>query len=888
MTDEIRLLFHELADLSQIERERIFAERATAAYVRVEVESLLEYDDPDRQSLTMVVSRAARQAESAGEVEAIGMCGPYRLLQKLGSGGMGTVFLAERSDGEVQQNVAIKLLRADAGSSWHERFLRERQLLADLNHPSLTCLLDAGHTSEGRPYLAMEYVDGIPIDVFGEHKSLREKLGLFLGVCEAVAHAHRHLIVHRDLKPSNILVTAAGEPKLLDFGIAKVLDDTANVTHPDERLMTPNYASPEQLRGANQTTLTDVYSLGAVLYKLVTGRSPHESEEGVSQALEFATGRREISAPSQLNAHLPTDIDFILRKALRHEPNERYASVESLANDIRAFLGSRPIEARSGDTWYRTRRYVRRHWATVTAAALALVSLAVGLGVAERQRAIAQRRFDDVRQVANRLFEIDAQARQVSGTTKVRELIVDTSLAYLQRLAADVRGDPELSLELGNAYMRVARVQGVPTASNLGQMDKAEENLRVAEGFIQSVLGVQPFNRTALLRMAQIDHDRMLVARLNGGHDAALKFAHESENWIEKFHADKRDLPEKSSILTVYMNVADEYYNDDQPTDALRLSGRGTEVARAFDNRPYIGMFKWVAAETYQQVGDLDHASEQIRESVTMLQPGADVHDSGRILNWTLVLIWEGRILGEENGVSLGRTQEAIESFNQAFQILDPLVHQDARDQSSRGKLQMAGMGLADLLRHTDPARALEIYDHTLQHLMEIPDNSSFLRSRVKLLAHSSYALSRLNRSAEARRRLSAAFALLKELKLYPAKDLKLGSLADDTLRALADYEMKSENWTRAGEIYRILLQQIAGSDFAEGNLISSLQVSNLYAAAALFNRRAGRAADAEGLITCRMDLWRKWAIKLPNNPFVRSQLAKGELDRHQLNPPKS
>jgi serine/threonine protein kinase len=234
----------------------------------------------------------------------------------------------------------------------------------------------------------MEYVEGVPIDVYAEHIQFRDKLKLFLRVCEGVSHAHRRLIIHRDLKPSNILVDSSGQPKLLDFGIAKLLDETGEPTKTIERLLTPNYASPEQLRGMAQTTATDIYSLGAVLYKLLTGSSPHEAG-----ALEIVMGARQIPEPTRLNPSLPTDMDYILRKALRTEAEERYASVDTFANDIQALLDWRPIEARSGDVWYRTRRFLRRYWLPVAAVTVAIISLSAGLYVANRQRTVAQRVF---------------------------------------------------------------------------------------------------------------------------------------------------------------------------------------------------------------------------------------------------------------------------------------------------------------------------------------------------------------------------------------------------------------------------------------------------------------------------------------------------------------
>ena len=232
--------------------------------------------------------------------------------------------------------------------------------------------------------------------------------------------------------------------------------------------------------------------MGAVLYRLLTGRSPHESATGTTDVIAAIAGTREIPPPRRLNPNLPADLDYITRKALRTEPEERYASVDAFSDDVRALLESKPVQARSGDAWYRTRKFVSRYWVPVLAAVLVIASLAAGLYVANRERAIAQQRFMDVRQLANKLFDIDSQARRLPGSSKTRQLIVDTSLEYLRRVAADVQHDPDLALEVANAYMRVARVQGVPISANLGQMDKAEQNLRIADGLVHSVLLSQP------------------------------------------------------------------------------------------------------------------------------------------------------------------------------------------------------------------------------------------------------------------------------------------------------------------------------------------------------------------------------------------------------------
>ncbi len=873
MKHELRVLFHELVDLPSGERDRILRERQVAPDLRAEVEELLRFDSLGDRALTNSVASTASEMldfSPGGWIR----CGPYRLVQLLGSGGMGSVYLAQRIDGEIQQKVAVKLLHSEyCRPVWRDRFLKERQLLASLNHPSIVHVIDAGHTPEGRPYLVMEYVEGVPIDVYSERLALDELLSLFLRACEGVSHAHRHLIIHRDLKPSNILVDTSGQPKLLDFGIAKLLEETGEPTQTMERLLTPNYASPEQLRGAPQTTATDVYSLGAVLYKLLTGRSPRESAK--NSTVEAALGISEIPAATQLNPNLPADIDFILRKALREEREERYASVEAFAGDIRAFLNSEPVEARSGDAWYRSRKVLRRYRIPVVAALVAIAGLSAGLVLANRERAIAQRRFLEVRQLANKLFDIDAEARKFAGSTKTRQLIVDTSLEYLRRLSADVHRDPDLALEIGNAYMRVARVQGVPVATNLGQMNQAEQNLRIADGFIRSVLSAQPSNRTAILRAAQIAHDRMLLARFDGRPDEALIFARESAEWLSRFPIKLDDRPELDSVMATYMNVAQQHRMSERLDEALRLSARGSEIARSLQSRPYLGMFRWVAAGVLQRRGDLEEALKAIQEAVELLNPGPGNDEQGRIMNYVLVLNSEGRILNDANGLSLGRPQAAIGPLDRAFAIADAAVHKDRNDQVPRGRLADAGLALGEALELGDAHRPLAVYDHVLQHLAEIPNNSSFRRYEVSTLADSVYPLRRLGRLPEARRRLDGAFERLRQLGLYPAKKSDLSPELEATLRAQAEYEAGTRNTARAIEIYRELLNlSLAAKPSPDTTLADSVRLSRIYAALAALHRQAGQL-DAASTMQARLrDLWALWDRKLPNKPFIERQLA--------------
>src|ERR1051326_559937 len=347
MNEQGSMLFRDVADLSAAERESGFALRNVSAEVRAEVESLLACDSREDHILTECIGQAAEAVVRVRADAVGGLCGPYRLIRLLGAGGMGSGYLAERDDGEIQQKVGLKMVRAGVDHpSWQERFLRERQILASRNHPGIGRLLDVGHTADGRPYIAMEYIDGTPIDRVAAEMSLRARLELFLEVCDAVSYAHRNLVIHRDLKPSNILVDADGRPKLLDFGIAKILDTGVDQTQTRDRLMTPEFASPEQVRGTPQATSSDVYSLAAVLYALLTGRSPHAPLLDGNADMAWVICNREPAPASRWNRELPKDLDFILGMALRKEPEERYPSIEALAEDLRAFLESRRSEER--------------------------------------------------------------------------------------------------------------------------------------------------------------------------------------------------------------------------------------------------------------------------------------------------------------------------------------------------------------------------------------------------------------------------------------------------------------------------------------------------------------------------------------------------------------
>ena len=864
MREDVISLFHEVADLPRSARIEYYASRGIAPNVRDEVESLLRFD-AHTESLTGQIAETAQEVFRAGRGAPEGQVwGRYRVGRLLGSGGMGAVYLAERNDGEVEQQVAIKVVHSSANLPLFEkRFLRERRILASLNHPGIARLLDAGHTDGGQPYLVMEYIDGVSIEEHCASLDIREILKLFLAVCDAVSYAHRNLIIHRDLKPSNILIDPAGRPKLLDFGIAKIVD-ASEEARTAVRILTPEFASPEQMRGEAHSTATDIYSLGAVLYKLLTGSAPNPPSS------DSASG--DIPPPSRIKAGIPIDIDCIVQKALRGEPEERYVTADALAEDIRAFLENRPVRARAGNAWYHARKFLRRYWIPVTAAAVALGGLSLGLYIANRERIVAQQRFSQVRDLSNQMFKLDEEIRGLPGATKARHALVALSLQYLERLGQQARGDKDLALEIGSAYLAVAEVQGVPGNSNLGEFKSADESLAKAEAMVDPFLAASPRDRTVLLRSAEIAHDRMIVSDTLRLPEQSLSFAQKSAARLDTILSLGPAANDAAAISRFYGNIALANTNLHRLDDAIRYARRAVENARISNRPDYTSTGLSTLSNALRARGDLDEALDATKQARTYLEKQAD--DSGHQNNF-IVTIWrEGRILGEDDEINLNRPAEAVAALQIACDLSDQLAQRDAADYGSRARFVAAARDLADILRHTDPARALTVYDSGLRRNAEIKNTES-AQDRVRLLADSSYPLRALHRTVEAKQRIDAAFDLLGSMKLWPAEALRPGDEGIYALRALADYDADTGRLQKATEEYRGLLQKImASKPSPDTDLRDANSVSVIEAALSNLEKKAGRVDAASALDQSRGELWRHWDQKLPNNSFVRRQLA--------------
>lgn len=514
----VKEIFNLAVEMNAAEREKFLSTWQNGdTSIRKEVEKLLAADDSAGANFDDFSFISLNDAQEK--------IGRYKILREIGAGGMGTVYLAERED-LTSQKVALKIIRRGVSSETVlRRFRREQEILAALEHPNIARLLDVGTSTEGSPFLAMEYVEGADLLTYCAEKnlSLNDKLKLFRKICDAVAYAHSRLVVHRDLKPSNILVNDKGEPKLLDFGISKLLSEENDLaekgTVTSIGMLTPNYASPEQFRGESVSTATDVYSLGVILFELLTGKLPYDVENrrydevarivcetNPQKPSDAFTQTRRIAATGNgakttdwgrvfkgqktrdEGRSLKGDLDNILLKALRKDWERRYSSVEKFSDDLRRHLEGLPVTARPDKFSYRAEKFIRRNRISVALGGLLVLIFFAGVGGitwqyfrAERERRLAEKRFTEVREIANNvIFKYHDEIKGLQGATRVREIMVRDALKYLDGLQADSARNAELTRELAQAYMRIGSVQGGAYQANLGDSSGAAESYQKA------------------------------------------------------------------------------------------------------------------------------------------------------------------------------------------------------------------------------------------------------------------------------------------------------------------------------------------------------------------------------------------------------------------------
>ena len=718
---ELKRLFDLAWDLPAGQRETFLDRECADPELRRQVSELLAESDTGASEFlqTLVIQDSAELAAPAVDGRAGENVGPYRIERELGRGGMGEVFLARRVDREFDKLVAVKIVRRGPDlAEVLRRFRQERQILARLEHPNIARLLDGGSTADGLPYLVMEYVEGVPITEYCDSRgaSIEDRCRLLLPVCDALRHAHRNLVVHRDLKPSNILVTADGIQKLLDFGIAKLLELEPGSGHQTAtifpRPLTPDYASPEQILGHPVTTATDVYLLGGVLFQLLTGSKPHQITGYTAEEIERAVCRTPIPKPSQVKPEarrkLRGDLDNIVLRATHPEPEKRYSSVEQVADDLERYLSHRPVLARPDSLRYRAGKWVRR--SPVTAAALALLALSITAGVAGTvyQARRAERRFQQVRNLARSfVFDVHDQIAMLPGATQARKTIVSTALTYLENLSEEAGGDTDVTREVAAAYIKIGTVQGDPVSSNLGDPAGAMRSYRRAEALLTPLnsrsdpatarLLVSVYSRISALQRSKADapaaiesirlarrYADQLLARLPGDPDA-LAAAVDLDLSLSRALRAKGD-PQGARAAAQSALTAAEKLSASRPDDANLLAG----LADATSN---LGVLQ-------AQSGDLDSAAATYLHLVEIRQ--RMVHDSPQnvVYRRQLMIAYGhvGDVLGFRAGEHLGDFAGAAEVLRKAVEIAEWLVQQDPSDEKARFDLASAKLRFGTVL----------------------------------------------------------------------------------------------------------------------------------------------------------------------------------------------
>jgi non-specific serine/threonine protein kinase/serine/threonine-protein kinase len=602
--------------------------------------------------------------------------GPYRLVRELASGGMGSVYLAERDDGQFNQRVAIKIVRGGFANTFLlRRFYEERQILASLEHPNIARLVDGGATETGLPYVVMEFVEGEAIDRFcSRHRlALRERLVVFQQVCAAVEYAHQHLVVHRDIKAANILVTHDGVPKLLDFGIAKLLDrdNRTEFAQTTVRVMTPESASPEQLSGKPVTVATDIYALGVLLYRLITGQSPYRGPLDRDTDLIRAVCEEDPERPSaradDAEPRIPADVDMIVLKALRKEPERRYRSAEQFAADVQRFLDRRPVMASPNSVWYRTRKLVARRRVELAAAAAVTLALAGGVVAtiwqargAERERARAERNFNAVRGLAQAVTgELRTEVAKLPGSTAAQEILLRRATEYLDALAPDATDDAPLRSELAHGYVELSGVQGGYGMSNLGDHEATRATLLKAVGLLDPVASPTKGRledrltlATSLVRLAHVDPTPAESAA----------YVQRSRAIVEALTPDERATPWAIGIEEALWADIGSRQQAVHDFEGARISfEHGLEAARrAFELNPRDLNASRNLSLQYKQLGATLQLLSRRDEALALFQRALDL-DRARVAAEPGVSLWQLDLSFSEG--SVGALLEGNEDF---------------------------------------------------------------------------------------------------------------------------------------------------------------------------------------------------------------------------------
>ncbi len=769
---KVKEILEKTLDLEISKREDFLNSANLSPEIRAEVESLLtfETESEDLMHLSAVEFSKDFFDEDDPKNSIFGQTfGVYKVISELGYGGMGAVYLATRTDGKFNQKVALKLLKREMNTAaLRRRFRQEREILASLEHPNIARLLDAGTTEDNIPYIAMEYVEGLPIDDFCSKNrlDLSQRLDLFREVCAAVDFAHRNLIVHRDLKPSNILVNEEGKPKLLDFGISKILSNeiapvnSATVTKLG--VMTPSYASPEQLQSKSVTTATDIYSLGVILYELLSGHRPFETKEDnlkeiykavletdpplpssmvetVSREFKTATeaetviisekanspGKRkpvETEANKMRRTNLPSvklssnslrgDLDNIILKALRKEPERRYRSAENFSEDIKRHLKGLPVTARPNTFSYRAEKFFNRNKASVVAGMLIFLAIVGGIAatfwqarVAQAERVKAENRFNDVRTLANSfILEFSPKIENLPGSLPARELLVKRALEYLDNLSKEAGDDSELQKELAAAYEKVGDLQGNPGNPNLGDSKGAIESYEKVVAVREKLAAQNPEDLTAKVALVDIYERLGSVYVFNNDLKKRYDYYDKAINLMEQILARQPENFEyRAKFAELLRKKGLGHANDQEYKKALEFYERAREINKKLyaekpDEPEIVEQYGYIftsIGEAQAWDTDLENGMKNLQKALEILVPLTEKYPNNSAFQRSLMLSY---IKIAEIYEDSEAYDKSTEFFTKALEASQQQINADPQNFQAKRDVAMAYKKLGQTL----------------------------------------------------------------------------------------------------------------------------------------------------------------------------------------------
>ncbi len=902
----VESLYDTASTLPEAERDAYLAQQCPDREIRDMIDTLMEGGEPGLEGIVGSVAMQLAEDGDPDERRIGSQIGSWRVESILGRGGMGAVYLGVRTDGAFQHKVAIKLIRCGADTvATLRRFRQERQILASLQHPNIARLLDGGALDDGTPYLVMEYVEGKPLTAWcGERQAtIEERLALFEQVCAGVDYAHRNLIVHRDLKPGNILVTPEGVPKLLDFGIAKLIDPAAAgdsaATITGVHMLTPEYASPEQVRGEAIGTASDVYTLGCVLYELLSGSRPYEAGELPAVAVARMVCETQPAKPSarvqepKLRRQLAGDLDNIVQMAMRKEPERRYRSAADFSEDLARHRSGHPVRARRDSFGYRAGKFIGRNKFALAAATMAVTGLLATTGIAVYQARRADRRFQQVRNLADSfLFEFHDKIANIPGSTEARELVVKKALEYLATLSAEAGSDVGLKLELAEAYRKVGNVQGSAGDASLGHTKQAWDSYQKSRTILEALERNGDTSDRLYAALSRLYLNIGAELSSGGNAEACLQAYQQALAAIQRTSAGFAGREQQIRLSQYWIATAEDRLGNVK--DAIRdyraaIGGQRTapdaaaqlQLARAYHR----------LGQDLQHNGDVNEAAENLRTALS-IEEGL-LRDNPRNTAYQSEVFWISETLGNTYAAAdwpgLGDAATALTYYRAGLAMAREMAAADPKNATAQRTVAAALDNIGDALRDSNPAESAKAYEEMLSimdGLLKVdPNHSTYRRMRVLGLVSLAYPAMRLGRLDQVRRDLAEALHILDE---SAAKDPRRALLQSDRVQAyvmLGDLELRSRNLRAAEGDYRTAadLGERVAADHPFLERLAYLSIC--YERLGAFYRSQGKWREARDWYVKSLQIWTDWNKHGVSSVFDarrRTEVAKAlaECDR--------